>query len=122
VIAAHMESLLNTALSNIPGDYELPSIRDDSIPSAEVYKMAPDEVSKSMDIEQQIYDTPCKPEDCGPVYCQPSDDEKKIYEDFEGKRFRKLFCKEIELVLHAFTLHSFPGRRFCPQSHYLFLL
>ena len=91
VIAAHLELMLNTALPDTDETYKLLS-------SIEVYKIAPDELSKSMENEQQIYDTPCKQVDYGPVYCQPSDDEKKIYEEFEGKRFRKLFHNEIELV------------------------
>ncbi|XP_065899301.1 uncharacterized protein [Dysidea avara] len=99
VIVAHLESMLNTALSDTDtdGTYELLNRCDASTSSIEVYKIAPDELSKSMEMEQQIYDTPCKKVDCGPVYCQPSDDEKKIYEEFEGKRFRKLFHKEIKI-------------------------
>ena len=98
MIAAHLESMLKTALSANDETYEVLNRCDASTSSVEAYKIAPDELSKSMDIEQQIYDTAYRPEDHGPLYCQPSNDEKKIYDDFEGKRFRKLFYKEIELV------------------------
>jgi len=43
-----------------------------------------------------IYETPCEGEETtGPIYCAPPSDEQKIYEEFEGKRFRKLHRKEI---------------------------
>ena len=34
----------------------------------------------------------------GPLYCEPSSDEQKIYEEFEEKRFCKLHHNEIRLV------------------------
>jgi len=85
-IAADVESLLYTALSDI----------DDTYDRVGIYKIAPYEVTKFIELEQQIYATPCKKVDYGPVYYQPPDNEKKIYEEFEGKRFRKLFHKEIK--------------------------
>ena len=58
-------------------------------PSASPYEMV-----ESLEAEQQIYDTPCEGEESiGPIYHEPSSDEQKIYEEFEGKRFRKL-CHE----------------------------
>jgi len=90
--------MLNTALPDTDETYELLNRCDASASSIEVYKMAPDELTKYMEMEQQIYATPCKQVDYGPVYCQPSDNIKKIYEEFEGERFRKLFHKEIKLV------------------------
>jgi len=104
VVAAHVESMLNTALSDTNETYELLNRCDASTSSVDVYKIATDELTKSMEIEEQIYATPCIEMDCGPLYCQPSDNEKKIYEEFKGKRFRKLCHKEIELVL-AFMYH-----------------
>jgi len=63
-----------------------------------IYYMSPNEIAKSLQTEETTYDTPCKhKEDCGPVYCVPADDEKKIYEEFAGKKFRKLLQKEIKL-------------------------
>jgi len=96
--------MLNTALPDTNETYELLNRCDASTSSVEVYKIAPGEVTKCMEIEEQIYATPCIEMDCGPLYCQPSDNEKEIYEEFEGKRFRKLCHKEIELVL-AFIYH-----------------
>jgi len=61
------------------------------VPSASPYEMA-----ESLEAEQMIYETPCEGEETtGPVYCAPPSDEQKIYEEFEGKRFRKLYHKEI---------------------------
>ena len=49
-----------------------------------------------MEVEQQIYETPCEDEeDYGPIYSVPSSNEQKIYEEFEGKRFRHLYSAEI---------------------------
>jgi len=90
--ATRLELILNTALSDIAGTYELPT-------TIEAHKIAPDDVTKYMELEQQIYATPYKQQDYGPAFYHPPDDEKKIYEEFEGKRFRKLFHREIKLVL-----------------------
>ena len=50
-----------------------------------------------MEAEQQIYETPYEEEDnYGPIYSVPPSDEQKIYEEFEGKRFRKLYHTEIK--------------------------
>ena len=57
---------------------------------------APYEMVESIEAEQQVYETPCEGEQSiGPIYCAPSSDEKKIYEEFEGKRFRKLHREEL---------------------------
>ena len=62
----------------------------------EVPSAAPYEMVESIEAEQQVYETPCEGEQsAGPVYYTPSSDEKKIYEEFEGKRFRKLFREEL---------------------------
>ena len=61
------------------------------LPNASPYEMA-----ESLEAEQQIYETPCEGEEnVGPIYCVPSSDEQKIYEEFEGKRFHKLRHNEL---------------------------
>ena len=53
----------------------------------------------TMRAQQNIYTTPYKDEgNYGPLYCEPSSDEQKIYENFKGKMFHKLFHSEIRLV------------------------
>ena len=55
------------------------------------YKMA-----ESIKAEEQNYYTLCKDEESiSPVYHVPSADEKKVYEEFEGKRFHKIHHNEI---------------------------
>ena len=71
--------------------YEVPA--QPGLPNTiyEVPSASPYEIAESLEAEQQIYETPCEGEESvGPVYCVPSSDEQKIYEEFEGKRFRKL--------------------------------
>ena len=61
------------------------------VPSASPYEMA-----ESIEAEQQIYETPCEGEESmGPIYCVPPPDERKIYEEFEGKRFCKIRHEEL---------------------------
>ena len=61
------------------------------MPSASPYEMA-----ESVEAEQQIYETPCEgDESIGPIFCVPPTDEEKIYEKFEGKRFRKIHHEEL---------------------------
>ena len=45
--------------------------------------------------EQKIYDTPYEDDDCGPIYTKPPKVVEKIYETFEGRRFRKLYHQSI---------------------------
>ena len=76
--------------------YEVPTTS--SRPTVGNYEMkysSPYAIAESIEAEQQIYETPCEDEPAGPVYCKPPSDELKIYEEFEGKRFRKVFHKEI---------------------------
>jgi len=64
-----------------------------------IYHMSPNDVDKSLQTEEGIYDIPYSHKgDCGPIYSVPANTVKKIYEEFAGKRFRKLLRKEIELV------------------------
>ena len=73
--------------------YELPS------DSCELSSISPYELAESMEAEQQIYETPYEDEEnYGPIYSAPSSDEQQIYEEFEGKRFRKLYHREIKYV------------------------
>ena len=68
----------------------------------ELPRSSPYEMAESIEAEQQIYETPCEgDESIGPIYCMPSSDEQKIYEEFEGKKFRKLDHKEIKYVSMA---------------------
>ena len=61
------------------------------LPRSPTYEMA-----ESIEAEQMIYDTPCEGEESiGPIYSAPSSDEKKIYEEFEGKKFRKLHNNDL---------------------------
>ena len=63
---------------------------------------------ESIESEQQVYETTCEGEQSiGPVYCAPSSDEKKIYEEFEGKRFCKLCCEEFVWVYCTLTANVF---------------
>ena len=49
-----------------------------------------------MEDEQKIYETPCEDDgDYGPIYIEPPTTVEKIYETFEGKRFRKLYHQNI---------------------------
>ena len=46
--------------------------------------------------EEQIYETPCEDDgDYGPIYTDPPTAVEKIYETFEGKKFRKLYHQNI---------------------------
>ncbi|XP_065899233.1 uncharacterized protein [Dysidea avara] len=90
-----VESLLTIALAGMDDTY------DDIVSydkSKGIYYMSANEIAKSLQKEENIYETPYKhKEDCGPVYCVPADDEKNIYEEFAGKKFRKLLHKEIKI-------------------------
>ena len=60
------------------------------------------EITKSIEEEAVIYSTPYEDEGThGPIYCEPPCDEHKIYAEFEGKRFRKLYHKEIWLDIYV---------------------
>ena len=73
--------------------YETPISTTQARPASNSYEVlqsaSSDQTAESMEAEQEIYETPCEGEgSTGPVYCIPSSDEQKIYEEFEGKRFR----------------------------------
>ena len=49
-----------------------------------------------MEDEHKIYKTPCEDDgNYGPIYTEPPSEVEKIYETFEGKRFRKLYHQNI---------------------------
>ena len=57
---------------------------------------SPYEVPVSIEEEQRIYDTPCDDEqDYGPIYCEPPNEEEKLYAVFEGKRLQNLYHEDI---------------------------
>ncbi|XP_065899814.1 ephrin type-A receptor 4a-like [Dysidea avara] len=64
-----------------------------------VYEYAEHAVN-AMEDEQKIYETPCDDEDYGPIYSKPPTQVEKIYETFEGKRFCKLFNRDIKTLKH----------------------
>jgi len=69
------------------------------------YYMSPDDIAKSLEAEKQIYDTPSNnKQDYGPIYAVPSNDETKLYQEFEGKRFLKLGHKELRLVILTYCI------------------
>ena len=62
----------------------------------EVSSVSPYEMAELIEAEKRICYTLCEDEEnVGPVYSEPSHDEKKVYEEFEGKRFSKFYHKEI---------------------------
>ena len=63
----------------------------------EVYSYAAMQHSEAAQIEEeQIYETPSEDDDdYGPIYTEPPMEVEKIYEKFEGKRFRKLYHQNI---------------------------
>ena len=61
-----------------------------------------------MEDEQKIYETPCEDDgDYGPIYTEPPKAVEKIYETFEGKRFHKLYHRNIKYVAMNCCLHSY---------------
>ena len=65
----------------------------------EISNLPSQDMARSME-KEIICNTPCEDEgNCGPIYCEPPRDEHKIYAQFEGKRFRKLYHKEIWLAI-----------------------
>jgi len=63
------------------------------------YVLSPDDVAKSLKTEEQIYDTPCSNMQAyGPTYCNPSDEERKLLQEFERKKIQKLYHEDIKSV------------------------
>ena len=97
----------------VKSDYEDPDSPDYSatgatsktvqyeLPTSSVDKAAtPSPPNMTMRSQQNVYTTtPYKDEgNYSSPYCEPSSDERKIYETFEGKMFCKLYHSEIRLV------------------------
>jgi len=96
-------ALIAIALSDVDIIYDV--VNYDNVKG--IYYMSSNDIAKSQQTEESIYDTPYSNiEDCGPIYSMPADNERKIYEEFAGKRFRKLLHKGIKLVfLPSVWLH-----------------
>ena len=91
-----MESLLAIAFPEVDNLYD--DVHSYNA-SKGTYHMSPHEVAKSLETEETIYDTPYQNKvDFDVVYRTPADNEQKIYEEFAGKKFRRLYHKEIKLV------------------------
>ena len=94
----HRCSVVDKALSKMeasktPLIYEIPITTSSTTMESNA---TPYEIAVSMEAEQHIYETPCEDEeDYGPVYQKPPSNEQKIYEEFEGKRLRKILYNEI---------------------------
>ena len=62
----------------------------------EVYTYAVQHHNDGDQMEHKIYETPCEDDgNYGPIYTEPPTEVEKIYETFEGKRFRKLYHQNI---------------------------
>ena len=70
------------------------------LPTSLVDKAAtPSPPNTALRVKQNVYSTPYGDEgNYGSLYREPSSDEQKIYEHFEGKMFHKLHHNEIRLV------------------------
>ena len=91
-------SILNAALSGV-GTANEPQYETAANWYAETNTL-PQEIAKSIAEEEAIYSTPFDCEQSnGPIYRDPPSDEHKIYEEYEGKRFQKLYRKEIWLAM-----------------------
>ena len=82
--------------NKVPFRYEIPSSITSVTMDNNPLSVAPYEMAVTMETEQHIYETPCEDEeDYDQIYQRPPSDEQKIYEEFEGKRMRKLLHNEI---------------------------
>jgi len=95
--------------NTVASPYEIPTAQSRSVnrsygPSGvESHKIA-----ESMKVEQKIYETPCEDESpFGTVYVEPSVDEHKLYEEFQGKRFFIFYHNEIRSVVYDFNILLF---------------
>ena len=65
----------------------------------EVSSLSSQDMPRSIEEEEGIYSTPCEDEETfGPIYCEPPCDEHKIYAQFEGEKFNKIYREEIWLA------------------------
>ena len=69
-----------------------------------VYEYAEQSVNAIED-EQKIYETPCDDDgNHGPIYAEPPTEIDKIFETFEGKKFHKIYHRDIRWVLTVWHL------------------
>ena len=98
--------MLEVALSNMEAVYEMASPQY-ALPvcAYEMSEISPYAIANSLEAEQEIYETPFEDEDSyGPIYYEPPSNLQKIYEEFEGKRFRKLYHHQIRFdITFLFT-------------------
>jgi len=87
----HKLSVVVKALSSMkrpynvvaPAPYEIPTMSRSAVGIYEMEATSACGMAESMEVEQQIYETPCENEEnIGPVYLEPPSDERKIYEEF----------------------------------------
>jgi len=72
----------------------------------EMPKFLPNTMMISLETEKQIYDDPLEiQKDYGPIYHEPPSNVKKIYEEFEGKRFHKISHHEVRYVVLYIKFH-----------------
>jgi len=93
--------VLEKIIPSMNGTYEIARPYDLPVSVFEMSAPAPHAIINctSLETEQLIYDTPFEDEDSyGPIYYEPPLNISKIYEEFEGKRFRKLYHREIRFV------------------------
>ena len=84
-------------MSGLDGMYEMAKPYELPLSAFEVSVTT---VATSIEAERQIYDTPFEDEESyGPIYYEPPSSLHKIYEEFEGKKFRKLYHHEIRFAL-----------------------
>jgi len=97
----HQYSVVDKALSTMKANkvlmaYEMPTSINSSTMENDPSSASPNKIAVSLKTEQNIYETPLEDEEnYGPIYQKPPSDEGKIYEEFEGKKLRKLFHNEI---------------------------
>ena len=102
--ADYEEADFSYLIANSSAAYETVTTAQHELPSSshELLSASPYELAESMEAEQQIYEIPYEDEEkYGPIYSAPLSDEQKIYEEFEGKRFRKLYHREIRYMSNA---------------------
>jgi len=95
-ISSPKYEVLEAALSGMDGIYEMAKPYELPLSAYEVSGPSSHTIATSLEVEQQIYETPFEDEESyGPIYYEPPSSLLKIYEEFEGKKFHKLYHHEI---------------------------
>jgi len=100
--------MLEVALSSMEGVYEMASPQY-ALPvcAYEMSEISPCAIANSLETEKEIYETPFEDEESnGPIYYEPPSNLQKIYEEFEGKRFRKLYHRQIRFDITFLCTHA----------------